>query len=50
VVGDECGVVFHDRNVVLGGVAWLRARLGAVRGREVRLVRELGEHLAGGAP
>jgi hypothetical protein len=32
VVGDECGVVFHDRHVVLGGVAWLRARLAALRG------------------
>ncbi len=49
VVGDECGLVFHDRDVVLGGVAWLRARLKAVRGREVCFVRELGERLVTGA-
>jgi hypothetical protein len=48
VVGDECGVVFHDRHVVRGGVAWLRARLEAVRGRDVRFVRELGECLVRG--
>jgi hypothetical protein len=35
---------------VLGGVAWLRARLDAVRGREVLFIRELGERLVGGAP
>jgi len=49
VVGDECGVVFHDRDLVLGGVAWLRARLGALRGREVCFVRELGARLLSGA-
>jgi len=48
VVGNECGVVFHDRDVVLGGLPWLRARLDEVRGREVRFVRELGERLAQG--
>ena len=46
VVGNECGLVFHDRDVVLGGLLWLRARLAEVRGREVRFVRELGERLA----
>lgn len=45
VVGDECGLVFHDRDIVLDGVAWLRARLDALRGREILLVRELGERL-----
>jgi peptidoglycan/xylan/chitin deacetylase (PgdA/CDA1 family) len=49
VVGDECGVVFHDRDVVLGGVASLRARLEAIRGREILFVRELGERLVRGA-
>ena len=49
VVGDECGVTFHDRDVVLGGVAWLRTRLAEVRDREVLLVRELGEQLVRGA-
>ena len=49
IVGDDAGVVFHDRDVVLGGVSWLRARLEAVRGREVVFVRELGERLAAGA-
>jgi hypothetical protein len=48
VVGNECGVVFHDRDVVLGGLPWLRARLDEVRGREVRFVRELGARLAQG--
>ena len=46
IVGNECGVVFHDRDVVLEGLGWLRARLAEVRGREVRFVRELGERLA----
>lgn len=50
VIGDECGVVFHDRDIVLGGVEWLRARLEEVRGREIRFVRELGERLVAGAP
>jgi len=48
VVGNECGLVFHDRDVVLGGPGWLRARLAEIRGREVRFVRELGERLASG--
>ena len=48
VVGNECGIVFHDRDVVLGGLGWLRGRLAEVRGREVRFVRELGERLAPG--
>jgi len=46
VVGDECGLVFHDRDVVLGGVTWLKARLAEVRDRKVLFVRELGERLA----
>ncbi len=51
VVGNECGLVFHDRDVVLGGLPWLRARLAEVRGREVLFVRDLGERLAiGEAP
>ena len=50
LVGNECGVVFHDRDVVLGGLPWLRARLDEVRGREVRFVRELGERLVSGTP
>jgi len=45
VVGDECGVVFHDRDVVLGGVGWLRTRLAEVRGREILFVREMGGRL-----
>ena len=45
VVGDDRGIVFHDRNVVRGGVAWFRTRLTELRGREVLLVRELGERL-----
>jgi peptidoglycan/xylan/chitin deacetylase (PgdA/CDA1 family) len=49
VVGDDAGVVFHDRDLVLGGAPWLRARLEAVRGREIVFVRELGERLANGA-
>ncbi len=50
VVGDDCGVVFHDRDVVLGGVAWLHARLAALGAHEIRFVRELGERLLEGAP
>jgi hypothetical protein len=49
VIGDDCGVVFHDRDIVHRGVAWLRARLAAVHGREILSVRELGERLAGAA-
>jgi peptidoglycan/xylan/chitin deacetylase (PgdA/CDA1 family) len=45
VIGDDRGVVFHDRDVMLGGMAWLRARLEGSRHREVLLVRELGERL-----
>jgi hypothetical protein len=49
VVGNECGLVFHDRDVVLGGLPWLRARLAEVRGRETLFVREMGERLARGS-
>lgn len=45
IIGDDHGVVFHDRDVVLGRIGWLRARLEALRGREILLVRELGERL-----
>lgn len=49
VVGDESGVVFHDREIVLGGVRWLRSRLASLAGRELLLVRDLGARLLGGA-
>lgn len=45
IVGDECGVVFHDRELVLQGVGWLRAALDTLGGRPVLFVRELGERL-----
>lgn len=45
VVGDECGVAFHDRDVVLHGVGWLHRALDRLRGRPVLFVRELGERL-----
>jgi hypothetical protein len=49
VVGNECGLVFHDRDVVLGGLPWLRSRLAEVRGCAVLFVREMGERLARGS-
>lgn len=48
VIGDDQGWTFHDRDVVRGGVGWLRSRLQALRGREVCFVRELGERLVNG--
>lgn len=48
IVGDDRGWTFHDRDVVLGSVGWLRSRLEALRGREVLFVRELGERLVNG--
>lgn len=45
VVGDDAGVAFHDREVVLHGIGWLRAALDTLRGRPVLFVRELGERL-----
>lgn len=48
IVGNDCGLVFHDRDIVLGGLGWLRTRLAEIRGREVLFVRELGERLAKG--
>jgi hypothetical protein len=45
VIGDERGVAFHDRDIVLGGVGWLESLLSARRGVEILQVKELGARL-----
>ena len=45
VIGDDRGVVFHDREVARQGPRWLRGVLSARRGVEVLQVKELGARL-----
>lgn len=45
IVGDEQGITFHDRDLVLGGVTRLRELLDRAGGRPVVSVRDLGEQL-----
>ena len=45
VIGDERGVVFHDRDVVRRGARWLRETLAAHGDAEILQVKELGERL-----
>ncbi len=48
IVGNDRVVAFHDRDVVLGGIRWLRAAIdaAALGGRRFRFVRDLAEERA----
>jgi len=43
IVGNRDVLAFHDREIVLEGVGWLRARLAEHRGRRFCFVRDLAE-------
>ncbi|MEW6386832.1 MAG: polysaccharide deacetylase family protein [Thermodesulfobacteriota bacterium] len=48
VLGDTRVFPCHDRDLVLGGVAWLRQRLETLAGRRFCFVKELGEMVQAG--
>jgi peptidoglycan/xylan/chitin deacetylase (PgdA/CDA1 family) len=43
IVGNERVLPFHDRDIVLGGIIWLRHQLERVRDCEFRFVRDLAD-------
>ncbi len=48
ILGNERVFAFHDRDIVLGGIRWLRAAIDAAasQGRRFRFVRDLAEERA----
>lgn len=45
IIGDEQVVLFHDRDIVLNGVVWLRQLIDNQPGQQFCFVRELGERI-----
>lgn len=43
IIGDERVAPFHDREIVLNGVEWLRRRLTSLKEKQFWFVKELGE-------
>ena len=45
IIGDEQVVPFHDRDIVLNGVVWLRQLIANQEGKRFCFVKELGERI-----
>ena len=43
IIGDERVVPFHDREIVLYGIEWLRQLLAKQQNKQFCFVKELGE-------